>query len=71
MSTPNTHNSPLASSPIPMEEVETYGNAEACCGAQWIPVSQQGFYLKFVLIVCSVFGGISFVVYLLLEYLTK
>jgi hypothetical protein len=50
--------------------VEAYEDLGSCC-VQWMPASQVGFYLKFVLAVCAVFGAGSFGLYMLLEYFAK
>lgn len=70
MSTPDTTPSPIINPQAAVEHVETYGDVDSCC-MQWLPASQMGFYLKFVLIVCTVFGAASFAVYLLLNFLAK
>ncbi|MEA5098637.1 MAG: hypothetical protein VB032_08900 [Burkholderiaceae bacterium] len=42
----------------------------SCC-AQWMPPASYRLYLKFVLAISLVFGGGSFGVYLLCEYLAR
>ncbi|MBS1170636.1 MAG: hypothetical protein H6R01_1554 [Burkholderiaceae bacterium] len=71
MSASSTNESPIVNTPISGEMVEVYDDLDACSGAQWMPTSQMGFYLKFVLIVCCVSGIVSFGIYLLLQWLAR
>ena len=72
MTAPDTNTSPIVNLPNPGTQivVEAYEDLGSCC-VQWMPASQVGFYLKFVLAVCVVFGAGSFGLYMLLEYLAN
>lgn len=72
MTAPDSNASPIVNSPSSATQitVEAYEDLGSCC-VQWMPASQVGFYLKFVLLVCAVFGAGSFGLYMLLEYLVS
>ncbi|MBS1186817.1 MAG: hypothetical protein H6R04_835 [Burkholderiaceae bacterium] len=71
MSISNANESPIVNSPASVELADGYDDIEVCGGAQWMPVSQLGLYLKFVVIICGVFGLGAAGVYMLLQWFSR